>query len=887
MAERPQGANRDYAGGHLLQINLPTYRTIHVLRSPTGHSQGRGGIANYGDKAMMIHQARLKSWFLGPHAENQDAFEKLLLEAFRDYCHWRKNFHPEDPSVISAKDRLSPDFVKYYESLRDRLFEMLAQLKRSVPFFSPRYLGHMNSDLLISGLLGYFAAMLYNQNNIVREAATITQQFENEAIKLVADMLGLPDTSWGHLCSGGTAANIEALWVARNIRLLPYQIALVLKDPSLVQTAHAALCDIAFGTRRFGELFKAGELHTLTVDQLVVLRAKVGEICSENPEVAMCVEERSPGKLGLAEFSRACQGSLGAAFPTAFKVLMSRNAHYSLRKCLGILGLGEGQALNIDLDNNLRMDMGHLKRVVSACHEQNQCILAVVGVYGSTEEGCIDDFGHIQKIKHECHKKGAGDFWVHGDACYGGYALSMARPSASVHAFLSQLALDNLGQATVAWDERTAADWLRRSEALAQCDSVSIDPHKLGYIPYPAGAVFYRDFRVRECIRCDAPYLNASVGDASTSDAWNTPYLGTYTLEGSRPGAYSGAIWLAHKTVPLDRTGHGITIALTILGARFLQATLHKAMPLGRRNGVGCGFLCDRPDLNILCYTLPATVNGERVPLAILNRAIEALYNQLLPTEEHATHTREFVVSMTSLGYAEYGQLLNALHTKFRIGGRILSKGDLKIKGNPWRDDSKLTVLRTVVMSPFLTEAKTRARMAVNVQALGTRYAEFLRATAQDVISAAMNEPLPDKLCPVLPGKLLVLEDDDLMRQHLRSQVHRSFHETQKRVFSADTLREALKFLPEVNAALVDLLLMGKFEGLDFLRRAATQPSFRGAVVFTSQDKKCAGSLEQLRRDFPKLKLFICRKPPVSDQYTQHMVNRVMADLWEVMNRGK
>ena len=42
---------------------------------------------------------------------------------------------------------------------------LLAELKGDVPFFSPRYMGHMISEQTMASLVGYFATMLYNPNN--------------------------------------------------------------------------------------------------------------------------------------------------------------------------------------------------------------------------------------------------------------------------------------------------------------------------------------------------------------------------------------------------------------------------------------------------------------------------------------------------------------------------------------------------------------------------------------------------------------------------------------------------------------------------------------------------------------------------------------------------
>ena len=47
----------------------------------------------------------LRSWFLGPRAENADLLERLVTEALRDHVFWRRNYHPEDGFTILETDR--------------------------------------------------------------------------------------------------------------------------------------------------------------------------------------------------------------------------------------------------------------------------------------------------------------------------------------------------------------------------------------------------------------------------------------------------------------------------------------------------------------------------------------------------------------------------------------------------------------------------------------------------------------------------------------------------------------------------------------------------------------------------------------------------------------
>lgn len=120
----------------------------------------------------------LEAWFLGPRAENADILERLVVQAVRDQAYWRRNYHPEDPVHITAAIKRSPEYVDALGRLEEGFDGLLAFLKKSVPFFSMRYQGHMNWETTLPGMLGYFAAMLYNPNNVAFEGSTATTLLE-------------------------------------------------------------------------------------------------------------------------------------------------------------------------------------------------------------------------------------------------------------------------------------------------------------------------------------------------------------------------------------------------------------------------------------------------------------------------------------------------------------------------------------------------------------------------------------------------------------------------------------------------------------------------------------------------------------------------------------
>ena len=70
--------------------------------------------------------------------------------------------------------------------------------------------------------LGYISALMFNQNNCAAEASTVTTRMEVEVGRDLCVMLGYDkDQSMGHLVAGGSIANIEAIWAARNVKYFP------------------------------------------------------------------------------------------------------------------------------------------------------------------------------------------------------------------------------------------------------------------------------------------------------------------------------------------------------------------------------------------------------------------------------------------------------------------------------------------------------------------------------------------------------------------------------------------------------------------------------------------------------------------------------------------
>ena len=168
-----------------------------------------------------------------------------------------------------------------------------------------------------------------------------------------------------------------------------------------------------------------------------------------------------------------------------------------------------------------------------------------VAVIGSTEESAVDPLAGLLDLRREFQARGL-NFMVHADAAWGGYFRAMLVGD--------ETACGDTGMAgtpgavpsvpVLAMSEYVQAQY----EALAHADSITVDPHKGGYVPYPAGALCYRNAALRDSISLRAPVVFHSQTE---------PTVGVYGVEGSKPGSAAAAVWLAHRVIRPDRSGYG------------------------------------------------------------------------------------------------------------------------------------------------------------------------------------------------------------------------------------------------------------------------------------------------------------------------------------------
>ena len=147
------------------------------------------------------------------------------------------------------------------------------------------------------------------------------------------------------------------------------------------------------------------------------------------------------------------------------------DAHYSVARSAGILGLGTRQVIRVGLDERRRMDPQKLDDTLSDLRRRGQPIVAVSACSCSTPIGAFDPLEDVADVCRR-HK-----VWLHVDAAHGGAACLSTRHRSLV-------------------------------AGLDRADSVTWDAHKMLFVPALCALVFYRDAAHRfTAFQQDAPYL--------------------------------------------------------------------------------------------------------------------------------------------------------------------------------------------------------------------------------------------------------------------------------------------------------------------------------------------------------------------------------------------
>ncbi len=665
----------------------------------------------------------LATWFLGPKAENADVLTRLAATALKAHAADRLAYEPNDPLWVTDEIKKTPAYRAGVQQLETSLNDLLERLHGSVPFSSYRYQAHMLWDVTLPAVLGYLAAILYDQNNVAAEASPVTTLLEMEVGRDLCAMLGytvppvdaVPDASgppvpWGHITCDGSVANIESMWAARNLKYFPVALAAALKGDARLKAARGLTTRLPDGSSAQLVSLDDWGLLNLGADEILAYPTAIQtQFGIDTATLEAVLQDYSIQNLGFASF-------------TPGVVIVPGSRHYSWPKGAALLGLGSSNLISIPVDLDARMDIAQLREALDRCLGNKVPVIQVVAVAGSTEESAVDPLADIVAVREEYRGSGM-EFPIHVDAAWGGYFASILRPAPSGDPAPEGDPRD-VRQYTPAMTMSAYVE--TQYKAFGSADSITIDPHKAGYIPYPAGGLCYRNSAMRNLVAFTAPVVYHGGVD---------PTVGVYGVEGSKPGAAAAAVYLSHRVISTDQSGYGKILGRTLFNSKRLYSAL-VTLPedddtfvietIQRLPAVRAGeppakvqaqlekirtqiaertndeILADAAtmklfrelgsDQNIVSYAFNFLVNGRRnQDVAKLNALNNAIYTKLSLSAdpEKVPDTKMFVTS-SDLDPAVYG---TEIVEDFR--------GRLGVTGSP---DTPIAFLISTTMDPWLTD---------------------------------------------------------------------------------------------------------------------------------------------------------------------------------------
>ena len=219
------------------------------------------------------------------------------------------------------------------------------------------------------------------------------------------------------------------------------------------------------------------------------------------------------------------------------EIIIPDSAHFSFKKAADMLNL---KIVEAKLDDNYKIDVESVKSAISSK------TVAIVAIAGTTELGLIDPIEEISKIAFE------NNIYFHVDAAFGGFSIPFLRES---------------GYDLPVFDF-----------SLEGVCSITVDPHKMGLAPIPAGGIIFRREEYLDVMAVDSPYLTVKTQS---------------TIVGTRLGASSAATYAIMKY--FGKEGYSKLVKRLMDDTMFFAENLKK---------LGYKIVCE-PELNIVAFNHP------------------------------------------------------------------------------------------------------------------------------------------------------------------------------------------------------------------------------------------------------------------------------------------
>lgn len=123
---------------------------------------------------------------------------------------------PKALSILESSFQDLPVFESTVnlQDMEKILLEVAQRMKDNYPYPHPYYIGQMLKPPHPIARLAYTLSLWINPNNHALDGGRASSEMEKEAVARIGEMFGWKHCL-GHLCSGGTMANLESLWISK------------------------------------------------------------------------------------------------------------------------------------------------------------------------------------------------------------------------------------------------------------------------------------------------------------------------------------------------------------------------------------------------------------------------------------------------------------------------------------------------------------------------------------------------------------------------------------------------------------------------------------------------------------------------------------------------
>ena len=195
--------------------------------------------------------------------------------------------------------------------------------------------------------------MLYNQNNCAAEGGPLTTKYEVEVGTGLCEMVGYDgDQSMGHLLSGGSMANVEGIWVARNLKFFALGLQEAVKNEPKLEAARSYTVFVPELNKNVPLLeAKPWQLLNLDIDTIIWMPEDVETMAGiEHTELMEIMNDYAYESIGALEFGIRHGLKKSPCF------LIATTCHVCFLKAATVLGLGKGNIVYVPVDDHARMN---------------------------------------------------------------------------------------------------------------------------------------------------------------------------------------------------------------------------------------------------------------------------------------------------------------------------------------------------------------------------------------------------------------------------------------------------------------------------------------------------------------------------------------------------